>query len=98
MANFAHEPVSQTELSFSVTQPRAAQSKVSPRFPMRIGISVQSSYRVSDPAEGVRYMLERAEAANQADLDSLLWEITSDRLPLLSELSHPWSYARALAR
>jgi len=38
---------------------------------MRIGISVQSAYRVSDPAEGVRYMLERAEAANQADLDSL---------------------------
>ena len=38
---------------------------------MRIGISMQSAYRVSDPAEGVRYMLERAEAANQADLDSL---------------------------
>ncbi len=38
---------------------------------MRIGISVQSAYRVSDPAQGVRYMLERAEAANQADLDSL---------------------------
>ena len=38
---------------------------------MRIGISVQSAYRVDDPAQGVRHMLERAEAANQADLDSL---------------------------
>ena len=38
---------------------------------MRIGISVQSAYRVDDPAQGVRHMLERAEAASQADLDSL---------------------------
>ena len=38
---------------------------------MRIGISVQSAYRVEDPAQGVRYMLERAEAASQADLDCL---------------------------
>lgn len=38
---------------------------------MRIGISVQSAYRVEDPAQGVRHMLERAEAASQADLDSL---------------------------
>ena len=38
---------------------------------MRIGISVQSAYRVDDPAQGVRHMLERAETASQADLDSL---------------------------
>ena len=38
---------------------------------MRIGISVQSACRVDDPAQGVRHMLERAEAASQADLDSL---------------------------
>ena len=38
---------------------------------MRIGISVCSSYTVDDPREGVRYMVERARAARQADLDSL---------------------------
>ncbi len=38
---------------------------------MRIGISIQSAYRVADPATGARYMIERAEAARQADLDSL---------------------------
>ena len=38
---------------------------------MRIGISIQSAYRLSDPALAVRYMVERAEAARQADLDSL---------------------------
>ncbi len=38
---------------------------------MRIGISVASSYRVDDPRLGARYMVERARAARQADLDSL---------------------------
>lgn len=38
---------------------------------MRIGISVCSSYRVEDPREGARFMVERAQAARQADLDSL---------------------------
>ena len=38
---------------------------------MRIGISIQSAYRVSTP-EKARFMVERAEAARQADLDSLL--------------------------
>lgn len=38
---------------------------------MRIGISVQSAYRVADPAEGARNMIERAQTARQADLDSL---------------------------
>ena len=42
---------------------------------MRIGISVQSAYRVDDPAQGVRHMLERAEAASQADLDLSLIHI-----------------------
>jgi alkanesulfonate monooxygenase SsuD/methylene tetrahydromethanopterin reductase-like flavin-dependent oxidoreductase (luciferase family) len=38
---------------------------------MRIGISVSSSYRVDDPRQGAGYMVERARAARQADLDSL---------------------------
>lgn len=38
---------------------------------MRIGISVSSNYRVDDPRMGTRYMVERARAARQADLDSL---------------------------
>lgn len=38
---------------------------------MRIGISVCSNYRLADPREGARYMVERARAARQADLDSL---------------------------
>ena len=38
---------------------------------MRIGISIQSAYRVADPREGARFMVERAKAARQADLDSL---------------------------
>jgi alkanesulfonate monooxygenase SsuD/methylene tetrahydromethanopterin reductase-like flavin-dependent oxidoreductase (luciferase family) len=38
---------------------------------MRIGISVSSSYRVDDPRLGAGYMVARARAARQADLDSL---------------------------
>ncbi len=38
---------------------------------MRIGISVCSNYPVRDPRLGARYMVERARAARQADLDSL---------------------------
>ena len=38
---------------------------------MRIGISICSNYRVADPREGARYMIERAAAARAADLDSL---------------------------
>ena len=38
---------------------------------MRIGISVCSSYRTPDPREGARFMVERARAARQADLDTL---------------------------
>ena len=38
---------------------------------MRIGISICSNYRVEDPRLGARYMVERAAAARQADLDSL---------------------------
>ena len=38
---------------------------------MRIGISISSSYRVEDPRLGARFMIERARAARQADLDSL---------------------------
>jgi alkanesulfonate monooxygenase SsuD/methylene tetrahydromethanopterin reductase-like flavin-dependent oxidoreductase (luciferase family) len=38
---------------------------------MRIGISLSSSYNVEDPREGARWMVERAAAAEQAQLDSL---------------------------
>lgn len=38
---------------------------------MRIGISLSSSYRVDDPREGARWMIERTVAAREAGLDSL---------------------------
>lgn len=38
---------------------------------MRIGISVSSGYRLQDPRQGARWMVERARAARQAGLDSL---------------------------
>lgn len=40
---------------------------------MRIGISIASSYNVTDYRDGVRYMLERAKAASDAGLDSLFF-------------------------
>ena len=38
---------------------------------MRVGISVCSNYTMADPRVGARYMVERAAAARQADLDTL---------------------------
>jgi alkanesulfonate monooxygenase SsuD/methylene tetrahydromethanopterin reductase-like flavin-dependent oxidoreductase (luciferase family) len=38
---------------------------------MRLGISLTSSHTVADPREGVRWMIERAAAAERAGLDSL---------------------------
>jgi alkanesulfonate monooxygenase SsuD/methylene tetrahydromethanopterin reductase-like flavin-dependent oxidoreductase (luciferase family) len=38
---------------------------------MRIGISISSSYDVQDGREGARWMIERAQAAHEAGLDSL---------------------------
>jgi alkanesulfonate monooxygenase SsuD/methylene tetrahydromethanopterin reductase-like flavin-dependent oxidoreductase (luciferase family) len=38
---------------------------------MRIGISMTSSYMVKDAREGARWMIERAQAASAAGLDSL---------------------------
>ena len=38
---------------------------------MRIGISICSNYRLEDPRQGARYMIERAQAANHADLDTM---------------------------
>ncbi len=40
---------------------------------MRIGISIASSYNVTDYRVGARYMLERAKAAADAGLDSLFF-------------------------
>jgi alkanesulfonate monooxygenase SsuD/methylene tetrahydromethanopterin reductase-like flavin-dependent oxidoreductase (luciferase family) len=38
---------------------------------MQVGMSLTSSYGVSDPREGARFMVERARAAEAAQLDSL---------------------------
>ena len=38
---------------------------------MRIGVSLSSAHAVSDPREGARRIIERARAANAAELDSL---------------------------
>jgi alkanesulfonate monooxygenase SsuD/methylene tetrahydromethanopterin reductase-like flavin-dependent oxidoreductase (luciferase family) len=38
---------------------------------MRIGVSLASAHRVSDPGEGARWMIERARVAWQSGLDSL---------------------------
>ncbi len=38
---------------------------------MRVGMSLSSSHRVDDAREGARWMVERAAAARDADLDSL---------------------------
>ncbi|MEX2080760.1 MAG: LLM class flavin-dependent oxidoreductase, partial [Dehalococcoidia bacterium] len=38
---------------------------------MRVGISLTSAHRVTDPREGARWMVERAAAAREAGLDSL---------------------------
>ena len=40
---------------------------------MRIGISIASSYAVSDVRDGARWMIERAKAAADAGLDSLFY-------------------------
>lgn len=40
---------------------------------MRIGISIASSYNVSDARRGARWMIERAQAAADAGLDSLFF-------------------------
>jgi alkanesulfonate monooxygenase SsuD/methylene tetrahydromethanopterin reductase-like flavin-dependent oxidoreductase (luciferase family) len=40
---------------------------------MRIGISVTSLYRVADPREGARLVIERVRAARDAGLDSLFF-------------------------
>ena len=38
---------------------------------MRIGMSICSNYRISDPREAARFMVERTQAARAADLDTL---------------------------
>lgn len=38
---------------------------------MKVGVSLQSYYVVDDPREGARWMIERARAAADAELDSL---------------------------
>jgi alkanesulfonate monooxygenase SsuD/methylene tetrahydromethanopterin reductase-like flavin-dependent oxidoreductase (luciferase family) len=48
----------------------AAGAKGGHRF-MRVGISLTSARRVSDPRAGARFMVERAAAARRAELDSL---------------------------
>jgi alkanesulfonate monooxygenase SsuD/methylene tetrahydromethanopterin reductase-like flavin-dependent oxidoreductase (luciferase family) len=64
---------------------------------MRIGISINSAHSVKDPSTGVRYMVERAAAARQADLDSLFvgdHHVTSQpyyqNSPMLGRLLAEW--------
>src|SRR5690242_15382898 len=38
---------------------------------VRLGISLTSAYKVGDPRQGARWMIERARAAREGELDSL---------------------------
>ncbi|MDG1133459.1 MAG: LLM class flavin-dependent oxidoreductase [Pseudomonadales bacterium] len=65
---------------------------------MRVGISISSTYSVSDPSEGARNMIERAATARQADLDSLFvgdHHITTQpyyqNSPMLGRLLAEWN-------
>ena len=65
---------------------------------MRVGISISSTYSVSDPSEGARNMIERAATARQADLESLFvgdHHITTQpyyqNSPMLGRLLAEWN-------
>jgi alkanesulfonate monooxygenase SsuD/methylene tetrahydromethanopterin reductase-like flavin-dependent oxidoreductase (luciferase family) len=65
---------------------------------MRIGVSLTSAHTVEDPRAGARFMIERAAAARQADLDSLFvgdHHATPGKyyqnVPMLGRLLAEWS-------
>ena len=69
---------------------------------MRIGISLTSAYRITDPRQGARWMIERAAAAHRAGLDSLfLGDHHStpgpyyQNVPMLGRLLAEWGEAPA---
>ena len=64
---------------------------------MRIGISLTSHHDVADPREGARWMIERAQAARRAGLDSLFLgdhhavpEPYYQNVPMLGRLLAEW--------
>ena len=64
---------------------------------MRIGISLTSRHDVADPREGARWMIERAQAARRAGLDSLFLgdhhavpEPYYQNVPMLGRLLAEW--------
>ena len=65
---------------------------------MRIGVSLTSAHTVDDPRQGARFMIERAAAARQAELDSLFvgdHHATPGKyyqnVPMLGRLLAEWS-------
>ncbi len=64
---------------------------------MRVGISLTSHHDVADPREGARWMIERAQAARRAGLDSLFLgdhhavpEPYYQNVPMLGRLLAEW--------
>ncbi len=69
---------------------------------MRIGISITSSYQVDDARQGARWMIERAQAAAEAGLDSLFvgdHHVTPtpyyQNTPILARMLAVWRHAPA---
>src|SRR5713101_2259323 len=69
---------------------------------MRVGISLTSSHAVKDARDGARWMIERAAAARESDLDSLFvgdHHSTPGRyyqnVPILGRLLAEWGDAPA---
>ncbi len=69
---------------------------------MKIGISVASAYRVDDPRDGARYMIERTAAARRAGFDSLFvgdHHATAQpyyqNVPMLARMLAEWGDAMA---
>jgi len=65
---------------------------------MRVGVSLTSAHTVDDPRQGARFMIERAAAARQAELDSLFvgdHHATPGKyyqnVPMLGRLLAEWS-------
>jgi alkanesulfonate monooxygenase SsuD/methylene tetrahydromethanopterin reductase-like flavin-dependent oxidoreductase (luciferase family) len=69
---------------------------------MRIGISLTSAYRVADPRQGARWMIERVAGARRAGLDSLFVgdhhatpQPYYQNVPILGRLLAEWGDAPA---
>ena len=69
---------------------------------MKIGISVASAYRVDDPRDGARFMIERTRAARLAGFDSLFVgdhhatpQPYYQNVPMLARMLAEWGDATA---